>query len=108
MPETRARKQDSVLSRVSSVMLKANNLVIEVSSTIFSDSITRDALHSFADRIRSLYSHVSESLSDLCEFCDDENQTPIPVTVASSSSIVSFVDYYKYILHSLSFATTAE
>ena len=75
MPETRARKQDSVLSRVSSVMLKANNLVIEVSSTIFSDSITRDALHSFADQIRSLYSHVSESLSDLREFCDDENQT---------------------------------
>ena len=49
MPETRASKQDSVLSRVSSVMLKANNLVIEVSSTIFSDSITRDALHSFYD-----------------------------------------------------------
>ena len=75
MPETRASKQVSVLSRVSSVLLQANNLVIEVSSIIFSDSITLEALHSFADKTRSLYSHVSESLSDLREFCDDENQT---------------------------------
>ena len=62
MLETRASKQDSVLNRVSSFMFKANNLVIEVSSTIFSDSITCDVLHSFADQIRSLYSHVSELL----------------------------------------------
>ena len=32
-------------------------------------------MHSFADQTRSLYSRVSESLSDLREFCDDENQT---------------------------------
>ena len=75
MPETRAGKQVFVFSRVSSVMLEANCLAIEVSSAIFSDSITLEALHSFADKTRSLYSHVSESLSDLREFCDDENQT---------------------------------
>ena len=75
MPETRASKQVSVLSQISSVMLKANNLVFEVSSVIFSDSITLDALHSFADQTRSLYSRVFESISDLREFCDDENKT---------------------------------
>ena len=44
MSETRARKQVSVHSRVSSFMPKANDLVVKVSSAIVSPSITLDAL----------------------------------------------------------------
>ena len=99
MSETRARKQVSVLSRISSFMPKANDLVVEVSSAIVSPSITLDALQDFSRDIRSLYSQVPELLSDLREFCDDDSQTKflcqllqIQGTLASlSASIMSHI-----------------
>ena len=75
MSETRATKQVSVLSRISSMLPKATDLVIEASSAILSPSITLDALHSFSNETRSLYSNISGLSSDLREFCDDESQT---------------------------------
>ena len=75
MSETRARKQASILSRISSCLPEANGLVIEVSSAIVSPSITLDALKNFSDQIRLLYTNISDSLSELREFCDDDSQT---------------------------------
>ena len=75
MSETRARKQASVLCRISSCLAEANGLVIEVSSAIVSPSITLDALKNFSGQIRLLYTNISDSLSEFCEFCDDDSQT---------------------------------
>ena len=75
MSETRATKQVSVLSRISSMLPKATDLFIEASSAILSPSITLDALNSFSNETRSLYSNISGLSSDLREFCDDESQT---------------------------------
>ena len=97
MSETRARKQVSVLSRISLFMPKANDFVVEVSSRILSPSITLDALQHYSSDTRSLYSQVAELLSDLREFCNDDSQTKflcqllqIQGTLASlSTSIMS-------------------
>ena len=72
MAETRARKQKSVVSQVESIIPKANDLIMNVSGGLFDPTISSESLQGFASETRILYSGVSETLSELKEFCDQD------------------------------------
>ena len=72
MAETRARKQKSVVSHVESIIPKANDLIMNVSGGLIDSTILSQSLHGFASETRILYSGVSETLSELKEFCDQD------------------------------------
>ena len=72
MAETRARKQKSVVSQVESIIPKANDLIMNVSGGLIDPTISSESLQGFASETRILYSGVSETLSELKEFCDQD------------------------------------
>ena len=72
MAETRARKQKSVVSQVESIIPKANDLIMHVSGGLIDPTISSENLQGFASETRILYSGVSETLSELKEFCDQD------------------------------------
>ena len=73
MAETRARKQKSVVSQAESIIPKASDLIMRISGGLVDPNISSDTLKSFANEARIFYNGVSEVLSELKEFCDEED-----------------------------------
>ena len=73
MAETRARKQKSVVSNVQSIIPKANDLIMHVSDNLNDPLNQAHTLNSFASDTRSLYAEVSDVLSELKQFCEEED-----------------------------------
>ena len=73
MAETRARKQKSVVSNVQSIIPKANDLIMHVSDNLNDPLNQVHTLNSFASDTRSLYAEVSDVLSELKQFCEEED-----------------------------------
>ena len=72
MAETRARKQKSIVSQVESIIPKANDKIMHVSVGLMDPTISSQVLDSYVGETRGLYTGVSDVLSELKEFCDEE------------------------------------
>ena len=73
MAETRARKQKSVISHAESIIPKASDLIMRISNSLVDPTISAQTLESFASESRILFNGVSEALSELKEFCEEED-----------------------------------
>ena len=73
MAETRARKQKSIMSQAESNIPKASNLIMPISNGLVDPTISSEILKSFASEARILFNGVPEVLSELKEFCDEED-----------------------------------
>ena len=73
MAETRARKQKSIVSQAESIIPKASDLIMRISNGLVDPTISSEILKSFASEARILFNGVSEVLSELKEFCDEED-----------------------------------